>query len=422
MGRPAPLALYGLATGLFEPFAPMLLGRRARRGKEDPVRLGERLGRASIARPSGKLVWIHAVSVGESLSHLPVVERLHAERPDLTLLVTSGTRTSAELLARRLPPGVLHQYAPIDAPQAAARFLDHWRPSMAMFIESELWPNLLLAARRRGVRLVLLGGRISEKSARAWDRAPATARSMLGLFDAIYAQDLETRDWIEDHGVAVAGRLDLKRLAEPLPCDEVELARLSAACAGRKVVVAASTHPGEETMIAAAAKGVEPRPLLVVVPRHPERGAEVAEALQALGWRIAWRSKAEAVGPEVEAYVADTLGELGLFYRLADAVVLGGAFLEGLSGHNPLEPARFARPIVTGPHHDSFAEIYADLIGEKAVLIAPGRAELKAALQALLAEPGVAEALGRRAEAVAAGGRRALDAAWSRLQQLAPAP
>ena len=395
MGRPAPLALYGLATGLFEPFAPMLLGRRARRGKEDPVRLGERLGRASIARPSGKLVWIHAVSVGESLSHLPVVERLHAERPDLTLLVTSGTRTSAELLARRLPPGVLHQYAPIDAPQAAARFLDHWRPSMAMFIESELWPNLLLAARRRGVRLVLLGGRISEKSARAWDRAPATARSMLGLFDAIYAQDLETRDWIEDHGVAVAGRLDLKRLAEPLPCDEVELARLSAACAGRKVVV---------------------------VPRHPERGAEVAEALQALGWRIAWRSKAEAVGPEVEAYVADTLGELGLFYRLADAVVLGGAFLEGLSGHNPLEPARFARPIVTGPHHDSFAEIYADLIGEKAVLIAPGRAELKAALQALLAEPGVAEALGRRAEAVAAGGRRALDAAWSRLQQLAPAP
>lgn len=421
-GRPAPLVLYGLATGLAEPFAPMLLGRRARRGKEDPARLGERLGRATLARPAGALVWIHAVSVGESLSHLPVVERLRSERPDLTILVTSGTRTSAELLARRLPAGVLHQYAPIDAPAAAARFLDHWRPSLALFIESELWPNLLDAARRRGVRLVLLGARISENSARAWDRAPAAARSVLGLFDLIYAQDLETRDWVEDHGAEVAGRLDLKRLAEPLPCDEAELERLAAACNGRKAVVAASTHPGEETMIAAAIKGLEPRPLLIVVPRHPERGAEVAAELQALGWRVARRSRAETPGPEAEAYIADTLGELGLFYRLADAVVLGGAFREGLSGHNPLEPARFSRPVVTGPHHDSFAEIYADLIAEKAVLIASGGAELKSALQAMLFEPGVADALGRRAEAVASGGRLALDEAWARLQPLWPAP
>ena len=419
---PPPLRLYGAAMTIAEPLGPWLLRRRARRGKEDPARLAERLGRASASRPEGPLVWIHAVSVGESLSHLPLVERFRAERPDVTLLVTSSTRTSAELLARRLPPGVIHQFAPIDAPGAVRRFLDHWRPDLGILVESELWPNLLRAAKARRTGLALLGARVSARSASGWARAPAAARALLGLFDVIYAQDLETRAFIETHGAHVDGQLDLKRLAEPLPFDEAALAALKAEVAGRPVLLAASTHAGEETFIARAAAGLRPEPLLIVVPRHPERGAEAANALASGGLRVARRSQGQAPGPEVQAYVADTLGELGVFYRLADVAVLGGSLVEGLAGHNPLEAARLAVPVIAGPHHEAFAEVYGELLEHKAALIACDAAELGRGIAALLADPKVAKALGRRGQALAEAGRDALDAPWARLQRLLPAP
>ncbi len=419
---PGPLRLYRLATGLAEPFAPGLLRRRARRGKEDPARLGERLGRASQPRPDGKLIWIHAASVGESLSHLPLVERFIRDRPDLHLLVTSGTRTSAELLARRLPAGVIHQFVPIDAPRAVRRFLDHWRPSLGLLIESELWPNLLFSARAHGVRLVLLGARISQKSARAWDRSPAAARAMLGLFDLIYAQDDETRDWIQDQGAEVTGKLDLKRAAGPLPHDAAALDGLKKALDGRLVVVAASTHPGEEIMIAEAVRSLEPRPLLILVPRHPERGPVVELALNARGWRVARRARGDAANADMDAYVADTLGELGLFYRVADVVVVGGSLLEGLAGHNPLEPARLAKPVIAGPHVDAFAEVYAELVGRKAALMVKDDVELVSALRALLSEPRVARVLGRRGREVCDAGRANFDEAWTSLEILCPPP
>ena len=417
---PLSLRLYAAGTALAEPLAPGLLARRARRGKEDPARIGERLGRASVPRPEGPLVWIHAVSVGESLSHLPLVERLSRERPDLNLMVTSGTRTSAELLARRLPAGVIHQYAPVDAPGAVARFLDHWRPALGILVESELWPNLLKGAHDRGCRLALLGARVSARSMAGWRRAPAAAGALLGLFEVIYAQDLETRAWIEAQGAHVDGHLDLKRLAEPLPVDAAALATLKGEIGARRVLLAASTHPGEEVLIAEAARGIEPQPLLIVVPRHPERGAEVAAALAARGLRVARRAMAESAGPDVDAYVADTLGELGLFYRAADIVVLGGAFVPGLTGHNPLEPARLGMAVISGPHHESFAEIYGELLERQAVLIAQGPAELAEGLRALAGDPRLGEMLGRRAEAVAEQGREALEPAWARLERLLP--
>ena len=416
------LRLYRAATALAEPLAPWLLHRRAVRGKEDPGRLRERLGRPSAPRPEGPLIWIHAVSVGESLSHLPLVERLRRDRPDLHLLVTSGTRTSAGLLVRRLPEGTIHQYAPVDAPGAVRRFLDHWRPSLAVFIESELWPNLLKGAHDHGSKLVLLGARISASSASGWGRAPVAAEALLKLFDLIYAQDLETRAFIEEHGVHVAGQLDLKRLADPLPVDEAVLASLKAKAGGRRVLLAASTHPGEEALIADAARRLEPRPLLVVVPRHPGRGGEVAGMLQALGLRTARRSLSEPLAPDTDAYVADTLGELGTFYRFADLAVLGGSFVEGLTGHNPLEPARLGAPVITGPHHEAFAETYADLLDHKAVLIARGETELRTAARSLLADPRLAAALAERARAVAQAGQEALEPAWARLQALLPPP
>ena len=284
--RPLALKLYGAATALAEPLGPWLLRARVRRGKEDPARIAERLGRPSVPRPDGPLVWIHAVSVGESLSHLPLAERLRHERPDLTLLVTSSTRTSAELLARRLPGGVIHQFAPIDAPGAVCRFLDHWRPDLGVFVESELWPNLLLAAHARGTRLALIGARISARSASGWARAPKAARALFALFDLIYPQDLETMAFIEAVDGRVSGQLDLKRLAGPLPADPASLAELKAGVGARSVVVAASTHPGEEALIAEAVETFGSPPLLIVVPRHPERGAQVAEALRSGGRRV----------------------------------------------------------------------------------------------------------------------------------------
>ena len=216
--RPASLALYGLATRLIEPFAPALLQRRLARGKEDPARLGERLGHAGRPRPEGVLVWLHGASVGETLSLVSLVEALAAARPDIVILVTSGTRTSAALMAERLPAGVIHQYLPVDGPSATARFLDHWRPSLGVFVESELWPNLLLGARERGVRLALLSAKLSEASFNGWRRAPGAARRLLGGFDLILAQDERAAERITALGGGVQDVADLKFGAAPPAC------------------------------------------------------------------------------------------------------------------------------------------------------------------------------------------------------------
>ena len=344
------LFAYRCLTALLEPLAPGVLAGRARKGKEDPARMGERLGRASLARPQGDLVWLHGASVGETLSLLPLVEALACARPDLILLVTSGTVAAAQVLEKRLPAGVLHQYAPVDAPGSAKRFLAHWRPRLAVFVESELWPNLLHQARQAGCKLALLGARISDDSAKGWARAPRSARALLTAFDLILAQDANGSTKLKNLGGKVAGELDLKQAAAPLPHDEAELQALKDELCGRPVVVAASTHPGEEEQVVAALRALpHPRPLLVLAPRHPARGEGLAEMLRAQGLKLSRRSTGERIASDTEIYLADTLGELGLFFRLAQVVVMGGGFGEGIGGHNPLEPARLGLPVVTGP-------------------------------------------------------------------------
>ena len=299
------------------------------------------------------------------------------------------------------------------------RFMDYWRPDLGVFVESELWPNLLAAASARGTKLALLGARLSRASRKSWSRSPRAVRALLRMFDLIYAQDSETRDWIEDQGVQVGGRLDLKRIGDPLPCDSAVLERLRQAIAGRPVVVAASTHPGEEILIGEAVRSVDPRPLLILVPRHPERGAAVALMLSARGWSVMRRSEFDVMGPKTDIYLADTLGELGLFYRLADVVVMGGSFTDQGMGHNPMEAARLGKGVISGAHVDALAETYAELVGERAVLIAKDEGELSKAIAALLAEPRLAQALGARAQALCRRGRESFDAAWDRLQALA---
>jgi 3-deoxy-D-manno-octulosonic-acid transferase len=418
--RNLPLALqaYRLATGLAEPLAPVLLNRRARRGKEDPKRLAERLGHASSARPDGPLVWLHGASVGESLSLLPLIELLQAERPALQALLTSGTVASAELIARRAPRGVIHQFAPVDAPHAVSRFLRHWRPDLAVFVESEIWPNLLLAAKARGAKLALISARLSPRSLAGWARQPETASVLFRGFDLVLAQTDAVAEGLRELGARVRGRLNLKLAAAPLAVDRSALAGLKAAAGERPVLLAASTHPGEDEVVLDAFRLISGYALLVIVPRHPARAEQIRSAAHDRGFEAALRTKAPF--GEAHVYIADTLGEMGLWFSLASAALVGGSLLPGPGGHNPIEPAQLGCPIITGSQVDNWQGIYADLIGAGAVAIANDALELTAAYTEVLLQPAAAQARAERARRVVAVGETGLDAAVAALLKLLP--
>jgi 3-deoxy-D-manno-octulosonic-acid transferase len=414
--RPSALTVYAAITGLLEPLMPALLRRRAAGGKEDAARLAERLGRASVPRPAGEVVWLHGVSVGEATSLLPLVAALRIARPDLSLLVTSGTVTAAELLARRLPPGAIHQYLPLDAPRAVNRFLDHWRPALAVFVESEIWPNLLQAAQARGVTLALISARMTEESARGWGRFPVAAHAIFSAFDLVMAQDDATEHRLRQLGAQPGPKLNLKLAGDALPADAAELANLRAAAAGRRVILAASTHSGEDEIVVDAFRAAvrDPREaLLILAPRHPGRGLDLAARFDA-----SRRAAGDALSAPV--HIADTLGELGLFFRLADVVVMGGGFLPGIGGHNPLEPARIGRPILTGPHVFNAAEPYDDLFAEAAAIQADDAATLARHLRGLLDNPAIARRMGEAAKAYADRQSDALHRALALLEPLLP--
>ena len=421
------LIVYRLLTRLLEPLAPRLLDARAKQGKEDPVRVDERLGLTTVARPAGDLVWLHGVSVGETLSLLPVVERIRRQRPDLAILVTSGTLTSAQLLAQRLPAGVIHQFAPVDAPGAVAAFLDHWQPSLAVFVESELWPNLILEARRRGVNLVLASARITERTVEGWRRFPGAVRRILSAFDRILPQDETSAARLHSLGARIDGHVNLKLSGEAPPHDAAAFTRLSAAIGDRPVVVAASTHDGEEIAIVRALDKLADRLCLILVPRHPARSADIATALTRDGYRFARRSQGHEPDRDTDLYLADTLGEMGLFLRLADVVVMGGSFSAALEkppvgGHNPLEPARLGKPAVTGPDMSNWAAVTDALVEAGGLTIVPAPWDLPAVLAPLLADTDSARVMGERGRRAATEAGSGLDRLWETLAPLLPQP
>jgi 3-deoxy-D-manno-octulosonic-acid transferase len=409
--------VYLIVSELISPLVlPWLFWRRLK-GKEDAARFSERFGYTSHLRPKGKLLWLHAASVGEATSILPLIGALRARHSEMHVLVTTGTKTSALLMKERLPQGVIHQYAPVDTPAATWRFTKHWRPEFAFFVESEFWPNLVFAANAWQCFLGVINGRMSQRSFRFWNNYPVLMQKMLACFDIAFAQSEDDKKRLETLGAKNTLTVgNLKYDAEPLPCDETKLLQLKTALGARPVWLAASTHPGEEIFIAEAQTklaALHPGLLAIIVPRHPVRGAEIAAMLQKK-FPIGLRSRGDAIQPEMEMYIADTLGELGLFYRLSDIVFMGGSLVPH-GGQNPLEPARLAASIVTGPHTHNFADIYRDLENAKACLRARNAEELATKISGLFSNPGAAQTMQDAAKAWVESQRGATERVLAKL-------
>ncbi|HXP96477.1 MAG TPA: 3-deoxy-D-manno-octulosonic acid transferase [Telmatospirillum sp.] len=406
------LALYRGLTTLGAPLIAYYLDRRMARGKEDRVRFGERRGVASQPRPAGTVVLLHAASIGESISMLPVIERLQA-RANTTVLLTTGTVTSAEVMAERLPQGAIHQYVPVDRLPWVRRFLDHWRPDLALWAESEFWPNLLVETADHKIPLILLNGRISDRSFAKWRRQKRLMHRLLAGFVLCLGQTPTDAERLSVLGASrVACRGNLKFAAPPLPVDDGTLAGLAAQLGDRPRWLAASTHPGEEAAMGRVHRQLalrHPGLLTIVVPRHPSRGADVAAELTAQGFTVAQRGAGQEMTPGTEILLADTLGELGLFIRLAPIVFMGKSLI-GQGGQNPLEPARLGASVLFGPHMDNFAEIASRMCQASAAEQVEDEAALIAALSRRLSDRPLLAALGARAHDFARAEDGVLDA------------
>lgn len=380
------LSAYRAATSFAEPLAARILRQRLARGKEDEDRLPERLGRPGRVRPKGSLVWIHAASVGESVSVLPLIRELGRLIPNTNVLVTTGTVTSGRVMGERLPANAFHQFVPVDTPTAVRAFLDYWQPDLALWVESELWPNMLHEIKERHIPAALINARMSDSSYRNWRRAKQAARELLGTFNLCLAQDEAVAEKLAALGaehVEVPG--NLKLVGDPLPFDAEVLAELRSAIGGRPMWLLASSHDGEEQLAAFTHRdlaGRFPRLLTIIVPRHPQRGPQIAAALEPL-FNVARRSKGELPSRNTEIYIADTLGELGVFYRLCPLAVMGGSFVPH-GGQNPLEPARLSAAVLSGPHIDNFRDIFRILVASGGVEVLASNDQLTERLASLL--------------------------------------
>ena len=412
-------AIYRAATAAARPLVLAYLGWRRRQGKEDIARFEERRGRASLPRPSGPLVWIHAASVGETLSVLVLVERMLAERPRLSVLMTTGTVGAARLIEPRLPARAHHQFVPVDLPDAVERFLDHWRPDLAIWVESELWPNLIFGTTRRQIPMLLLNARLSARSYARWRVLPGLARPMLSAFALCLAQDEAQARWLRELGSSHAASLgDLKTAGEPLADDPAVLAGLRRQAGARPCWLAASTHPGEEEIVAEAHRAISahyPGLLTILAPRHPVRGEPITAMLRARELRVARRSQAEPIAADTDVYLVDTLGEMGLFYRLADIALIGGSLGSGAGGHNPFEAARLDCAILHGPDMRNSVAMATALAAAGAAEIIGNADDLAAAVTRLLADPALRAARAAAATRAAEAGRGVLTAVLDRI-------
>ncbi len=383
------LKIYQLLTVLLTPVIKIYLFKRKLKGKEDSGRFKERLGYASLPRSVGKLAWIHAASVGESISILPLIEQLSTKFPKLNFLVTTGTVTSAKLMATRLPDCAIHQYIPVDILTAVQRFLKHWQPDIAIFAESEIWPNIITQTGKT-CPLIMVNGHISEQSFRNWSRDANFAREIFSAYSLCLTQSETDAGYIKKLGAAnVKFAGNIKYSAAPLSVDEKELADLKEMIGSRHLWVAASTHfegESEELLVASVHKELKekhPGLLTIIIPRHPSRKDEILSELSKMQLKIAVRSHGDKITGDTDIYLGDTMGELGMFYHLSDIAFVGGSLVKR-GGHNPLEPARLGCAIIVGPHSFNFTEINNEFIKKNAIITVTNASELTQTIDNLL--------------------------------------
>ncbi len=353
--------LYWGATHLLSPLAPSLLARRLARGKEQQDRTDEKLGVASLTRPKGKLVWLHATSIGEATSCLGLIAMLLKSRDDLNIVVTTTTLTAAEVLTPRLPKRSFHQYAPLDTPGAVRRFLKHWRPDLAVFAESEIWPNTIVQLHKRQVPIALVNGRISKRSLRRWRKASGLIRALLARFDHISAQSHKDEQRLASLGpynTICYG--NMKADVSPAPVSQKLLLELTRQIGRRHMWLAASTHKGEEEIILEChtiLKAQFPDLLTIIVPRHRERAEAILTLPGMQNLTVTTRSSGSSIHKGTDIYLADTLGELPLFYELSRVSFIGGSLVK-VGGHNPIEAIDGSSAILNGPHVNNFKDMY----------------------------------------------------------------
>lgn len=412
-------ATYAVLTTIARPLIELTLNRRRSLGREDPKRIGERKGRPGKPRPQGALLWIHAASIGEALSVKRLIDRLLDRYPALHILVTTGTVTSAQILSDQLPERACHQFVPVDRPAWVRRFLDHWRPDAAFWVESEIWPNLVFETQSRGIPMVLVNARMSPRSFARWKKMRGPIARLLKGFCLVMAQNEGEADRLRALGAdPVTAPGNLKFAAGPLPADREALDALTNALGPRPVWLAASTHPGEEEIAAYAHQrliGVRPDLLTVIVPRHPARSEDIAAKLRALGLTVARRSQGTLPGAGTDIYIADTLGELGLFYRLAPVAFVGGSLIPH-GGQNVLEPARLDCAIIHGPHMENFRVIAEEMSAKGAAVEVADAEELVKAVSRLLGDETVRGQVAATADAVALQRAEVLDTVVSQLE------
>lgn len=407
----ALLSMWTALTRLAGPLGMVIVGVRRQRGKEDPIRSSERLGRPSVARPDGPLVWVHAVSVGEAMAAMPVIDRLIAGGTGV--LVTTVTTTSAALVGHRLRPGLIHQFAPLDLAGPVDRFLGHWRPDLALFVESEIWPVSIARLADHGIPLVIANARLSPRSFRGWRRVVPAARAVFRRMSLVLAQTDDDAARFSRLGAPDVATFGNIKFDAGLPdVGTTDLAALEAGIGDRPLLLAASTHPGEdEVVLSAFLKLREKRPeaLLVIVPRHPLRGADIALLSEAAGLATRRRGADELPDADTLVYVADTLGELGAFFRLSTVVLMGGTFIAGIGGHNLIEPARLGAAVVSGPHFSNWLDIYAAFADAGGLAIVQTPDDLTDTVLALLDDPVRRTAQAAAAERVVAGSAGAVS-------------
>ncbi|PTW62273.1 3-deoxy-D-manno-octulosonic-acid transferase [Breoghania corrubedonensis] len=413
----ALLTTYRLAGRLSVPALGLLYARRVRAGKEDPARRGERFGHSGLTPGPGSHVWVHAASVGETNAVLPLIEWIVGQGYDVVL--TTGTVTSARLAAERLPEGAVHQFVPYDVAPLVSRFLETWRPKLAIMVESEIWPATFSELASRHIPTVVVNGRMSERSCRGWARLGAGARAIFGCITLCLAQsEADARRYAMLGARTVRSTGNLKFDVPPLPFDEAARTALATEIGARPVWIAASTHPGEEEMLADVHRALRPEVedlLLISVPRHPERGREVAEIFARAGHDVSLRSRGEAIRRGSNVYVADTIGELGLFYRLASLAFIGGSLVPH-GGQNPIEPAQIGCVVLSGPHVRNFSGIYRSLGEAGGARIVKDGDSLRTELATLLDDDAAAAHLARAAHDCALSGQGALAAVKSALE------